>query len=501
MPVEKARPTRLSGRVSAGPSHLLRTEVLNPQFDAEVHNLLPHYVAIEKALVTEYVRMGILAEGSAREIDTLLDSVDRDSMTERSAASMSDMAFTLERQVEDGLSEPVPAWHVDRSRNDYQACAQLLFGRSRLLEAAATLLEFGRAAHRLAGCHTEHPMPGYTHLQAAQIISPGFYLAALSEQAQHASRRLLFTYDSIDACPLGAGAMSGQTLPWDRQRLARSLGFQRVQPLALTSVAYRGWTVEITGEFEILGVQLSRFVTDLMAWGSSAYGFLDLPDELSGISSAMPQKKNFPILERIRGRLAHLSSTHLDTVLGQRNTAFSNSVEVSKEAGTELPRAFDAFESALRLFTVVLDNARFDVDRMARACEKEFLGGFALANRLTLDEGVPWRLAQVIAGRYIVMAMDAGLEPAQADPGLLTTAAAESGRRLTDPNALLRGVFEVAGALWSMNSAGSTHPQAVGEVLADQERELERLAREWGRRKAQSQGGGNEVVQFGHEGE
>ncbi|WP_167159884.1 lyase family protein [Streptomyces sp. MBT27] len=499
MPVEKARPTRLSGRVSSGPSHLLRAEVLDPQFDAEVNTLLPHYVAIEKALVAEYVRMGLLAEGSAHEINALLDSVDRDSMIERSATAMSDMAFTLEQHVEAGLGEPVAAWHVDRSRNDYQACAQLLFGRSRLLDAAATLLEFGRAAHRLAGRHTEHPMPGYTHLQAAQIISPGFYLAALSEQAQHSARRLLSTYDSIDACPLGAGAMSGQTLPWDRRRLARLLGFQRIQPLALTSVAHRGWTVEITAEFEILGVQLSRFVTDLMTWGSSAYGFLDLPDELSGISSAMPQKKNFPILERIRGRLAHLSSTHLDTVLGQRNTAFSNSVEVSKEAGTEMPKAFDTFESALRLFTVVLDNARFDVDRMARACEKEFLGGFALANRLTLHEGVPWRLAQVIAGRYIVMAMDADLKPVQINPDLLIQAAAENGCQLQDPRALLHDVFDVAGALWSMNSSGSTHPEAVGEVLADQEREFERLAREWNRRRSQSQEGGNGVVQFGHE--
>ncbi|MEK8104314.1 lyase family protein [Micromonospora sp. M12] len=173
-------------------------------------------------------------------------------------------------------------------------------------------------------------MPGYTHFQAAQVSTPGFYLAAVSEEVLHTLRRLLSTYDGIDACPLGSGAMTGQELAWDRDRLARSLGFRRVQPIALTSVASRRWVLEVTGDLGVLGVTLSRFGTDLLTWGSGEYGFIDLPDELSGISSAMPQKKNFPVLERIRGRTAHLTAYHLDAVLGQRNTPYTNLVEVSR---------------------------------------------------------------------------------------------------------------------------------------------------------------------------
>ena len=475
-------PSPLSGRVGDGPSRLLRTEVLDPQFRHEVENLLPHYIAIEKALTAEAVRMRLLSAEQAHGVEALLDSVTRETMLARRQENMSDMAFTLERHVEDGLPAPIPAWHVDRSRNDYQACAQLLFGRARLVDTAERLLEFGRSAHRLAGRHTEQPMPGHTHLQAAQVVSPGFYLAALCEQVQHSLRRLLTTYDGIDACPLGAGAMSGQELAWDRERLARLLGFRRVQQSALTSVAYRGWTMEITAEFAILGVALSRFVTDLMAWSSSAYGYLDLPDELSGISSAMPQKKNFPVLERIRGRLAHLSSFHLDTVLGQRNTSFSNSVEVSKEASRHLPQAFDTLESALRLFDTVLVHLRFDSERMRHACEREFLGGFGLANKLTLVEGVPWRRAQVIAGRYIVAAMAAGLAPARTEPDLLDKAAAECGVGLSDSHAVLKDVFDVHRALWSTSTSGSTHPQAVADLLDSQAEEMERLTGEWARR-------------------
>ncbi|MFD2122944.1 lyase family protein [Streptomyces cirratus] len=63
------------------------------------------------------------------------------------------------------------------------------------------------------------PMPGYTHFQAAQVITPGFHLAAVAEHLLHTQRRLVQTYDGIDACPLGAGAMAGQELPWDRDRM------------------------------------------------------------------------------------------------------------------------------------------------------------------------------------------------------------------------------------------------------------------------------------------
>ncbi|MEK8145282.1 hypothetical protein NKH18_39650 [Streptomyces sp. M10(2022)] len=86
---------------------------------------------------------------------------------------MSDITFALERYVEQRLTHPIPSWHVDRSRNDLQATAQLMYGRQELIGVARMLADFGGAVHRLAGPSREMPMPGHTHFQAAQIISPG----------------------------------------------------------------------------------------------------------------------------------------------------------------------------------------------------------------------------------------------------------------------------------------------------------------------------------------
>ncbi|MQY38424.1 hypothetical protein SRB17_64370 [Streptomyces sp. RB17] len=64
----------------------------------------------------------------------------------------------------------------------------------------------------------------------------------------------------------------------------------------------------------------------------------------------------------------------------------------------------------LRLFTEVLRHLDFRAERMAEACEREFLGGFSLANALTTAEDVSWRRA-----------------PADGDPELLRRVAREQG--------------------------------------------------------------------------
>jgi argininosuccinate lyase len=474
----------LTGRIDGVPSEVWHDEVLAPQFDYEATHLLPWYLAIEKALLLGYRSMRLAEQREVEAVARRLHEITPELVRADPRENLSDIAFAIERHVSSMSPPPFAAWHADRSRNDLQATAQAMAGRDRLLAAVAALLRLGRAVGALAGRYLDTPMPGYTHLQAAQVISPGFYLSALGAETLRTLHRLRLSYTEVDRCPLGAGAMAGQELDWDRNAMAAFLGFAEPTPHALVAVASRGWALSVAGDLSGYGVTVSRFATDLMAWGSSGYGFIDLPDALSGISSAMPQKKNFPILERIRGRSAHLIGLGNDLAIAQRATPYANMVEVSKESSAHLATLFDTLQSTLRLFTTVLEHLEFRVDAMRAACERDYLGGFTLANLLTLRAGVPWRTAQVLAGRYIVAAMERGLTPAQPDGELLAALATVTGHDVERAEELLAEAFALDGALRVKRSTGSTNPDSVRDLLAAQEAEYQEFESWYDNRRA-----------------
>lgn len=277
--------------------------------------------------------------------------------------------------------------------------------------------------------------------------------------------------------------MAGQQLPWARERMAELLGFSGVQRHSLVAVASREWLLKIAGELCLFSTALSRFVTDFIQWGSSAYRFIDLPDELAGISSAMPQKKNFPILERIRGKTAHIGAFYVDFLMAQRNTAYSNLVETSKEGGSFTLPLFTTIKSAVRLLTAVIQQASFHTERMREACEQEFMGGFTLANLLTLSCDIPYRKSQVIVGRYVTEAMKRQFSPWQIDSELLQEICHQYGYRQKLTPGMLMDVSSIDQNLRSKVSSGSTSPQEVRTMLELQKDDLRHLRIGWSRRQ------------------
>ncbi len=478
-PERQFLPMKLTGRLQEPPSALLSEMVLQPQFTYELQHLLPHYIQIEKVMASEYERLGVMPTQEAQEVVHLLDQIDREALVADPDTNMSDILFAIERYVEMRLTQKTIAWHVDRSRNDVQATAQVMFAREKLLDVIKALITFSDAIRALAEETVELPMPGYTHYQPAQILTAGFYLAAVSEQLGKTIHRLQTLFDEINECPLGSGAMAGLELLWDRQALAEKLGFTRPVRHALVGVASKEWLLHIAAELSTASVMLSRFVTDLITWGSSEYCFIDLPDQLSGISSAMPQKKNFPILERIRGKTAHISAYYLDFVIAQRNTPFTNLVETAKEGGSNFSVLMHDMRTLVELFTIVIQNVLFQKERMYSICVKEFFGGFTLSNLLSLQAGIPFREAQVLAGRYIVKMIAQGRLPHEVSVLTLNDICREGGYSFTITESELRQVFSVEHNLHNKHSSGSTHPVEVSALLGLHKQERDRQQARW----------------------
>src|SRR5215472_1978854 len=104
--------------------------------------------------------------------------------------------------------------------------------------------------------------------------------------------RLLDARRRCDVLPLGSGAVAGSTLPLDRERTARELGFGAISRNSIDSVSDRDFAVEIASACALTMVHCSRLAEEIVLWMSREFGFAALPDSHATGSSLMPQKKN-----------------------------------------------------------------------------------------------------------------------------------------------------------------------------------------------------------------
>ena len=145
-------------------------------------------------------------------------------------------------------------------------------------------------------------MPGFTHLQKAQPVTLAHHLGAYFEMFKRDRSRLADTYERMNYCPLGSGALAGTTYPLDREFTSSLLGFKGATNNSMDSVSDRDYIVEFLSDMSLIMMHLSRFSEEIILWNSNEYQFIDIDDSYSTGSSIMPQKKNPDIAELVRGK-------------------------------------------------------------------------------------------------------------------------------------------------------------------------------------------------------
>src|SRR3546814_11579487 len=91
----------------------------------------------------------------------------------------------------------------------------------------------------LAALVQEHAgtiLPGFTHLQVAQPVTFGHHLLAYAEMFGRDAERMADCRKRVNRLPLGAAALAGTSYPIDRERVARTLGFDEVCRNSLDAV-------------------------------------------------------------------------------------------------------------------------------------------------------------------------------------------------------------------------------------------------------------------------
>ncbi|MBI5415620.1 MAG: argininosuccinate lyase [Candidatus Omnitrophica bacterium] len=204
--------------------------------------------------------------------------------------------------------------HTARSRNDLIVLDMKLYCLDKLNEIIAAITAWQKAIVGFADKNKDVIIPAYTHLQSAQVVLLAHHMLAYVEMLERDKARLYGTLKRTGRMPLGSCALSGTTLPIDRNFVAKQLGFAKVTANSIDSVSDRDFVIEALSDLAILGMHCSRVAEDVILWATREFNFVDIDWSLCTGSSIMPHKKNPDILELIRGETAKLYS-HLNEVL------------------------------------------------------------------------------------------------------------------------------------------------------------------------------------------
>lgn len=297
--------------------------------------------------------------------------------------------------------------HTGRSRNDLKATTTAIRLRSALVDLIGELVRLQAVLLSRARVHRGTVMPVYTHFQAAEPVTYGYYLCGV---ALAIGRDLAAVRDAaagLRTCPLGAGAVAGTDLPLDCARTAGLLGFDAPPVHALDAVASRDVPLRALAAAAGAALTLSRLATDLQLWSTAEFGFVWFPDRLVGGSSALPQKRNAFLLEHVKAKAGGVTGAWTAAAAAIKSTPFTNSIEVGTEAMAPVWSGLAATADAVQLAQVLVSGARPVPGRMAERAAGGFVTAMAAANRL-VRQGFPFRTAHRLVGQAVRQALERG---------------------------------------------------------------------------------------------
>ncbi|EGJ12148.1 argininosuccinate lyase [Rubrivivax benzoatilyticus] len=376
---------------------------------------------------------------------------------------LEDVHLNIEARLTQLVGDAGKRLHTGRSRNDQVATDVRLWLRDEIDGLSTLFVELQRALVELAAGHADTVMPGFTHMQVAQPVSFAHHLLAYVEMFARDAERLADVRKRTNRLPLGAAALAGTSYPLDRERVARTLGFDGVCQNSLDAVSDRDFALEFCACASIAMVHVSRLSEELVLWMSQNFGFIDLADRYCTGSSIMPQKRNPDVAELARGKsgrvVGHLMG--LITLMKGQPLTYNKDNQEDKEP---LFDTVDTLRDTLRILAEMVGGIRVKPEAMERAARRGYATATDLADYL-VKKGLPFRDAHEVVAHAVKVALGRGVDLSE-----LTLA------ELQGFNAAVgEDVFEVltlAGSLNARNVVGGTAP---AQVRAQIERHRARL--------------------------
>ncbi|HDK7159431.1 TPA: argininosuccinate lyase [Clostridium botulinum] len=293
--------------------------------------------------------------------------------------------------------------HTGRSRNDQVALDMKLYAKKSTEEVIKCLKELMDSLIKV-GNENNYIMPGYTHLQRAQVVTFRYHLLAYFEMFKRDEKRLKNALEILNESPLGSGALAGSTYSIDREYTAKLLGFRKPVDNFLDGVSDRDYIIELISKFSIIMMHLSRLSEELILWSSSEFRFIQIGDAYSTGSSIMPQKKNPDGAELIRGKTGRVYGDLISilTVMKSLPLAYNKDMQEDKEPFFD---AKDTVISCLKVMEGIISTLKVNKENLMKSVKKGFLNATEAADYL-VNKGMAFRDAHKVIGEIVIYCED-----------------------------------------------------------------------------------------------
>jgi argininosuccinate lyase len=311
------------------------------------------------------------------------------------------------------------------------------------------------------------PMAGMTHMQHAQPILLSHFLLAHAETFTRDITRLQSAAASADACPMGSGALAGNSFAIDRAAIACQLGFSKITVNSVDAVSDRDFALDYLFALSGIATHLSRLAEDFVLFASQEFSYVILPDEYSTGSSLMPQKKNPDAWELIRGKTGRITGAlvALLTMLKGLPSSYQRDLQEDKDA---LFSAHDQVAEMLAVAAGAIKATGFRDDRLLAIAANPSLLATEAADYL-VRKGIPFRQAHDLVGKL--------LKEAEQQSKTWTELPLEEFRKICPAfDADISASLTVEAALSSKKVSGGTAPDSVREAIDNLENRLPKEA-------------------------
>jgi len=365
-------------------------------------------------------KSGFLTQAEAKKLKEALNKIFEDikSGDFKFSKKSEDIHTDIQNKVEKKIGGLALKLHSARSRNDQVLFDLKMFCKGQLHEIAKLCAEFQIALIDAGSEYSEVVIPGFTHLQHAQLVLLSDYLKSYEEMVKRDEERIKNTKSSIKLT-LGAGALAGTPIKAElysesikkvlaeNKELAEKLGLKHdiALPKSIDTVSDRDFVIETLSVLAILGMHLSRLAEDLIIWSTKEFGFVELDDAFATGSSLMPQKKNPDVLELIRGYTGTLYGNLMSVLTMMKGLPLT----YNRDMQLDKPPLFSSFEiisKELSVLTKLIKTLKWNTNIIEkRIDEDETLYATDFAYYL-IGKGIPFKKAHDIIGELVRFSID-----------------------------------------------------------------------------------------------